>query len=61
MTFEIRDFQLPQLKKVSGYIERLHTEHQDIRKVYHRFSMGQHAAMIRNELAGDEYWRWDLE
>ena len=61
MTFEIKDFQLPKPKKVSGYVERLHTEHQDIRMVYNRFSSQQHAAMIRNELAWDEYWRWDLE
>ncbi|WP_338469617.1 GNAT family N-acetyltransferase [Niallia sp. XMNu-256] len=61
MTFEIRDFQLPHSKPVSGYVERLHTEHQDIRFVYKRFSIKKHAAMIRNELAWDEYWRWDLE
>jgi predicted acetyltransferase len=61
MTFEVKDFQLPKQKKVSGYVERLHTDHQDIRTVYNRFSSQQHAAMIRNELAWDEYWRWDLE
>lgn len=61
MTFEIRDFQLPKPKEVSGYVERLHTEHHDVRSVYNRFSSQQHAAMIRNELAWDEYWRWDLD
>ncbi|MDQ1146585.1 putative acetyltransferase [Bacillus sp. SORGH_AS 510] len=61
MTFEIRDNQLPKAKKVSGYVERLDTEHPDIRMVYSNFSSMRHAAMIRNDLAWDEYWRWDLE
>ena len=61
MTFEIRDNQLPKVKKVTGYVERLNTEHPDIRTVYRNFSSMQHAAMIRNELAWDEYWRWDLD
>ncbi len=42
-------------------MERLDTEHPDIRMVYKTFSSKQHAAMIRNDLAWDEYWRWDLD
>jgi predicted acetyltransferase len=61
MTFEIKDYQLPKVKKVSGYVERLDTEHQDIRRVYKKYSIIHHAAMIRNDLAWDEYWRWDLD
>ena len=61
MTFEVKDYQLPQAKKVSGYVERLNTEHPDVRTVYNRFSSVHHAAMIRNDLAWDEYWRWDLD
>ncbi|MBB6446641.1 GNAT family N-acetyltransferase [Bacillus benzoevorans] len=61
MTFEIQDHQLPKAKKVPGYVERLDTEHRDVRMVYRRFSQMRHAAMIRNDLAWDEYWRWDLD
>ncbi|WP_071394652.1 GNAT family N-acetyltransferase [Bacillus tuaregi] len=61
MTFEIKDYQLPKARKVPGYVERLDTEHPDIRQVYRHFSGMRHAAMIRNELAWDEYWRWDLD
>jgi predicted acetyltransferase len=61
MTFEVKDIQLPKVKKVSGYVERLNTEHPDIRTVYQLFSSKHHAAMIRTDLAWDEYWRWDLE
>lgn len=61
MTFEIKDYQLPKISKVPGYVERLNTEHPDVRRVYRHFSSMRHAAMIRNELAWDEYWRWDLD
>lgn len=61
MTFEVRDVQLPKRKKVPGYVERLSIEHSDIRKVYNLLSSKMHAAMIRNDLAWDEYWRWDVD
>jgi predicted acetyltransferase len=61
MTFEVKDYQLPKIRKVSGYVERLNTEHPDIRTVYNLFSSKRHVAMIRNDLAWDEYWRWDLD
>ncbi|WP_342430736.1 GNAT family N-acetyltransferase [Neobacillus sp. FSL H8-0543] len=61
MTFEVKDYQLPKVKKVSGYVERINTEHPDIKKVYKEFSSKRHVAMIRNDLAWDEYWRWDLD
>jgi predicted acetyltransferase len=49
MTFEVKDYQLPKVKKVSGYVERKNTEHPDIRKVYKEFSSKRHVAMIRND------------
>lgn len=61
MTFEVRDVQLPKRKEVPGYVERLNIEHPDIRTVYKLFSSKMHVAMIRNDLAWDEYWRWDVE
>ncbi|SDM42945.1 enhanced intracellular survival protein Eis [Bacillus sp. OK048] len=61
MTFEVKDVQLPKLKKVPGYVERLYIEHLDVRTVYQLFSSKMHAAMIRNDLAWDEYWRWDVD
>ncbi|WP_419888100.1 GNAT family N-acetyltransferase [Neobacillus niacini] len=61
MTFEVRDVQLPKIKKVPGYVERLDIEHSDVRTVYKLFSDTMHAAMIRNDLAWDEYWRWDVD
>ena len=61
MTFEVKDVQLPKRKKVPGYVERLSIEHPDVITVYQHFSSKMHAAMIRSELAWDEYWRWDVD
>jgi len=61
MTFEIKDYQLPKVKKVSGYVDRLNTEHSDVKTVYQLFSRRRHVAMIRNNLAWEEFWRWELD
>lgn len=61
MTFVVQDSQLPKIKKVPGYVDRLNTEHPDIKEVYRLFSNKHHAAMIRSDLAWEEYWRWDLD
>lgn len=61
MTFEVRDVQLPKIKKVPGYVERLNIEHPDVRIVYKLFSSKMHVGMLRNDLAWDEYWRWDVD
>jgi predicted acetyltransferase len=42
-------------------VERLNIEHPDVRTVYKLFSGKMHAAMIRNDLAWEEYWRWDVD
>ncbi|MCC0654949.1 GNAT family N-acetyltransferase [Clostridioides sp. ES-S-0123-01] len=61
ISFEIKDTQLPKPKVVSGEVERVSIEHEDVRNVYERFSKKSHASMIRSELAWEEYWRWDLD
>jgi predicted acetyltransferase len=61
MTFEVRDVQLPKIKKVPGYVERLNIEHPDVNIVYKLFSSKMHVAMLRNDLAWEEYWRWDVD
>ncbi|MCK1992936.1 GNAT family N-acetyltransferase [Peribacillus muralis] len=61
MTYEVKDYQLPKVKKVSGNVERVSINNQDIRRIYQVFSHRQNAAMIRNDLAWEEYWRWDLD
>ncbi|MGP7816137.1 GNAT family N-acetyltransferase [Niallia sp. 01092] len=61
MTFEVKDYQLPKMKQVSGEVERVSTEDKILKTVYERFTSQTHGAMLRNDLAWDEYWRWDFE
>lgn len=61
MTFEVKDFQLPRAKKMPGEVVRVDIGDKDIRAVYDQFARQSHAAMIRNDLAWEEYWRWDPE
>ncbi|MBP3040848.1 GNAT family N-acetyltransferase [Bacillaceae bacterium Marseille-Q3522] len=60
ITYEIHDYQLPKNKRVSGEIERVPAESEQIKKAYERFALQTHGAMLRNNvLAWQEYWRWD--
>lgn len=61
MTFEVNDYQLPKMKQVSGEVERVDIEHEDVKIAYDRFAHQSHGAMLRNDLAWNEYWRWDSD
>nr|WP_302598085.1 GNAT family N-acetyltransferase [uncultured Cellulosilyticum sp.] len=59
ITFEINDYQLPKNKQVSGEVERVSVESEVIKTAYHRFAMQTHGALLRDELAWNEYFLWD--
>jgi predicted acetyltransferase len=59
--FEVMDYQLPKTKQVSGEVERIDIENDAIKVVYERFAHQSHGAMLRNDLAWNEYWRWDFD
>lgn len=59
LTFSIKDTQLPRHRPVSGMVERVGQEHEDLRRVYQYFAVQKHGALIRDDLAWAEYWRWD--
>ncbi|MGG1635728.1 GNAT family N-acetyltransferase [Paenibacillus sp. NRS-1760] len=61
ISFEVPDTQLPKLKNVPGHVERVTIEHPDIKTIYEQFARLHHGAMLRNELAWEEYLRWDLD
>lgn len=61
MTFSFKDTQLPKTVPVSGYVERLDINHEDVINVYDTFARKNHGALIRDELAWEEYWRWENE
>ncbi|HIW31153.1 MAG TPA: GNAT family N-acetyltransferase [Candidatus Paenibacillus intestinavium] len=61
ISFEVPDTQLPKSKYVPGSVERVTIEHPDIKVIYEQFALSHHGAMLRNNLAWEEYLRWDLD
>ncbi|MEG1277030.1 MAG: GNAT family N-acetyltransferase [Cellulosilyticaceae bacterium] len=61
MTFTIKDTQLPKLIEVPGMVERVNLDHKDLRETHNRFTARRHGTLIRDELAWEEYWRWEVE
>ena len=61
MTYTIKDTQLPKRRKVSGMVERVDIESEDIRTVHDAFTCMRHGALKRNELEWEEYWRWEAD
>lgn len=61
IVYEVDDYQLPKLKQVPGEVERVTPQSEEVRLAYERFARKTHGAMIRNELAWNEYWFWDSE
>lgn len=59
--FEVKDYQLPKNKQVPGEVERVDVESDDVKKAYERFALQTHGAMLRDDLAWNEYWLWDLD
>lgn len=61
MTFSFKDTQLPKLVDVSGYVERLDVNDENVIYIYDRFARITHGALIRNKFEWAEYWRWENE
>lgn len=61
ITFEVKDYQLPKMRQVTGDIERVDINSEEVKLAYERFAMQTHGAMLRSDLAWDEYWMWDTE
>lgn len=61
MTFTIKDSQLPKRQPVDGIVKRVDIDHEDMKRVYKYFAVQKHGALIRNELAWDEYWKWETD
>lgn len=61
ISYEIQDFQLPKNKQVSGDVRRVSPEGAEVKKTYDRYAMRTHGAVLRDELAWNEYWLWDSD
>lgn len=59
MSYRIRDVQLPKNLEVPGYVRRVSWENADFMDLHAQFAKQTHGCLFRNNLAWDEYWRWD--
>lgn len=61
ISYEIKDYQLPKARQVPGHVRRVKTESEELERTYHRYATRTHGAVIRDELAWNEYWLWDKD
>ncbi len=61
ISFSMKDTQLPKHVEVPGFVERHPIDHIDVIETYNRFARRNHGAMLRDEIAWAEYWRWENE
>ncbi len=61
MTFSLTDRQLPKVPEVQGMMQRVSKDNEDLIKLYDTFARQTHGALIRDRLAWDEYWRWNVD
>ncbi len=61
MTFSMKDHQTPKVPKVDGIIQRVDCDNKDLIALHDEFAKQTHGCLIRNKLAWDEYWRWDVD
>lgn len=61
MTFSIKDFQLPKNLTAPGIVKRVEEDSPDLIKLHEKFAKKTHGCIFRNDLAWEEYWRWDVD
>lgn len=61
MSFSMKDTQCPKPPQVGGMIQRVDESHLDLIALHNEFAMQTHGCLVRDDLAWNEYWRWDVE
>lgn len=61
ISYEIGDYQLPKNRQVPGSVRRVKPDSEEVRSTYQRFAMKTHGAVLRDDLAWNEYWLWDKD
>ncbi len=59
ISYEIFDYQLPKRRDVLGEVSRVDAKSDEVKQAYNRFAMQTHGALLRDELAWNEYYLWD--
>lgn len=61
ISYEIKDYQLPKNRQVAGSVRRVKADSQEVRDTYARYAAHTHGAVLRDDLAWNEYWLWDRD
>ena len=59
MTYTIKDTQVPRKLKAPGYVRRVAWDDKDFKELHTKFASKTHGCLYRNNLAWEEYFRWD--
>ena len=59
MTYVVKDTQIPRKNKEPGYVRRVEWDDREFMELHTRFAQKTHGCLFRNDLAWEEYWRWD--
>lgn len=61
ISYEIKDYQLPKNRQVTGDVRRVKPDSEEVKETYARYARHTHGAVLRDELAWNEYWLWDSD
>ncbi|MDO4542280.1 MAG: GNAT family N-acetyltransferase, partial [Bacillota bacterium] len=59
ISYVIEDYQLPKNRQVAGSVRRVKADSEELKKTYAHYAAKTHGAIIRDELAWNEYFLWD--
>ena len=59
ITYAVKDRQIPSRAVASGYVRRVNWDNPDFMHLHSQFAQTTHGCLFRNNLAWEEYWRWD--
>lgn len=60
MTWSITDPHMLADDDVPGFVRRVPEESSDLMTIHDKFAKKTHGCLLRNDLAWEEYWRWDV-
>lgn len=59
MTYTVKDTQIPRKLNEPGYVRRVSWDDAQFKELHTKFAEKTHGCLYRNNLAWEEYWRWD--
>lgn len=59
MTYSVKDTQIPKWIEEPGYVRRVSWDDKQFMELHTKFAEKTHGCLYRNNLAWEEYWRWD--